>query len=96
MRLLPFCRANGAFAIFNPNLVDLTKLPEIETDTPLADIEVTYGIPGQAWNCETFAIKQHLVYGYEIDWISALDINTEDDLALADHYLRQRRIKTNG
>ena len=93
MRLLPFCRANGAFAIFNPNLVDLTKLPEIETDTDLAELEVTYGIPGASWNCETFAIKQHLVYGYEIDWISALDINTEDDLALADHYLRQRRIK---
>lgn len=96
LRQLPFCMANGAFNIFDPNLVDMTKLPEITPEMPAAEVEAVYSLPGAAWNCETFAIKQHLVYGYEIDWISALDINTEDDLALADHYLRQRRIKNNG
>ena len=91
--LLPFVRTNGGFGIYNPNIIDYAALPEITHDTPYAEIEATYQLASASWPAAGIAMNAYTVYGYIIDRISAHDIDTEDDLALADYFLRLREKK---
>ena len=91
--LMNWVRTTGAFGIYNPNILDYSKLPEITSNMTYLEIEGIYTPAQQAWNFEGFAERNDIFYAYPIDEMSALDINTEDDLLLADFYLKMRKEK---
>ena len=91
--MMTWVKTTGAFGIYNPNIVDYSKLPEITSNMSYMEIEGMYGLASLLLTAETFSQKAETIYAYAIDNISALDINTEDDLALADHYLTLRKEK---
>jgi len=88
--LLPFVKTNGGFGIYNPNLADYAKLIDITPETEYAEILADYASVAASYKRADIADNSYTTYGYIIDRISAHDIDTEDDLALADYFLRMR------
>ena len=84
---------NGAFQILNPNLLDYDSLPDIPHDMAPEQVEFMYSPFFTTWGAESFPKMQETTYGYVLDDISAFDINTEDELDLADYYFRKRKEK---
>ena len=82
---------NGAFQITNPNIIDYDTLPEITPDMTPQQLEFSCAPFLGAWGSENFAKMHEDTYGYVIDGISAFDINTEEELDLADYYFRKRK-----
>jgi len=87
--MMPTVRTNGAFGIYNPNVIDYSKLPDITEDMTFEYVDALY-----AGACEEFQKDINKTYGYEIDDISGWDIDTEDDILLAEYFLTLR--KSNG
>jgi len=83
--MLPMVKTNGAFGIYNPNVIDYDSLAPITEDSPFEWCDTVYFRAG-----ERFAVDNNKMYGYAIDDISALDINTEDDILMAEYFLNKR------